>query len=229
MKTVRVWDLPTRLFHWLLVVAIVAAYITGDQGGNWLIWHGRIGIFIVGLITFRLVWGFVGSTYARFATFVRGPQTIRAYLQGRWQGLGHNPLGALSVLGLLAVVGLQVASGLFSNNDDTGYAGFLAGLISSDLSGQITGLHKKIIDGLLILIGLHLAAIIFYTRFKKEKLVKPMITGNTESAAGEPARGGGWVALIAALLIAFAAMWAASGAWLPAPPPPPPASAAPDW
>ena len=98
MKSVLVWDFPTRLFHWLLVVAIAAAYISGDTGGNWMVWHGRIGILIVGLISFRLVWGVAGSTYARFGTFVRGPATIKAYLAGKWHGLGHNPLGALSAL-----------------------------------------------------------------------------------------------------------------------------------
>ena len=84
MKSVLVWDFPTRLFHWLLVVAIAAAYISGDTGGNWMVWHGRIGILIVGLISFRLVWGVAGSTYARFGTFVRGPATIKAYLAGKW-------------------------------------------------------------------------------------------------------------------------------------------------
>ena len=78
MKQVLIWDLPTRLFHWLLAAAITAAYFTGENGGNWLVWHGRLGLFIVGLIIFRIIWGFGGSTYARFRTFVRGPSTIKA-------------------------------------------------------------------------------------------------------------------------------------------------------
>ena len=121
MTRIQIWDLPTRLFHWLLVSAIGAAWATGEAGGSWMIWHGRIGLCIIGLISFRLAWGFLGTNYARFSTFVRGPAAIRAYLRGQWQGLGHNPLGALSVLALLAVVSLQMGSGLFANNDDIGY------------------------------------------------------------------------------------------------------------
>ena len=107
MKYVRVWDLPLRLFHWLLAAAVIAAMLTGQVGGNLMVWHGRLGILIAGLLGFRLAWGIVGSTHSRFASFVRGPAAIIAYLRGHWHGLGHNPLGALSVLGLLTVLGLQ--------------------------------------------------------------------------------------------------------------------------
>ena len=228
MKQVLVWDLPTRLFHWLLALAFGAAYISGDTGGNWLEWHGRIGLFIVGLITFRLVWGFAGSTYARFATFVRGPSAIKDYLAGKWHGLGHNPLGALSVLALLALICLQVGSGLFAQNDDTGFAGPFYALVSSSFGELATKLHHKVIDALLILVALHVLAILFYGHVKKDKLLKPMLTGYKEVGAGENARGGGLAAFVVALVIAVAAAYVASGAWVTKPPPPPPA-ATPAW
>lgn len=219
MKTVLIWDLPTRLFHWLLVVAVAGAYITGDTGGNWLVWHGRLGLLIVGLITFRIVWGFVGSTYARFSTFVRGPATIKAYLSGQWHGLGHNPLGALSVLGLLALVGLQVSSGLFASNDDTGYAGPFYALISNHFGSLATSLHHQAFDILVILIGLHIAAIMYYGHVKKDKLLKPMITGHKQVGSGHSAEGGGLVPFVIALVIACSVVYAASGEWIEKPAP----------
>lgn len=228
MKKVLVWDIPTRLFHWLLVAAVAGAYFTGENGGNWLVWHERLGILIVGLIAFRLTWGFAGSTYARFATFVRGPAAIKAYLAGQWQGLGHNPLGALSVLGLLALVALQFSTGLFAQNDDTGFAGPFYALVSSNLGNIATDLHHKIFDLLAALIGLHVAAIVYYSRIRKDNLLKPMLTGHKEVSTGESARNGTPGALIAALIIAFAAGYAASGAWVEKPPAPPPA-ATPAW
>ena len=96
-QRIRLWDLPTRLFHWLLVLAVIAAVVSGQLGGNLIEVHGKIGLAIVGLIAFRLVWGFAGSTYARFAQFFPTPARIKVYLKGEWRGLGHNPLGGLSV------------------------------------------------------------------------------------------------------------------------------------
>ncbi|HPR06711.1 MAG TPA: cytochrome b/b6 domain-containing protein, partial [Denitromonas sp.] len=111
--TILIWDLPTRLFHWLLVVCVIGAIISTKIGGNAMLWHGRFGLAIVGLLGFRLAWGVVGSHTARFAQFVRGPATIAAYLRGQWQGIGHNPLGALSVLAMLLVlVGAGSKAGL---------------------------------------------------------------------------------------------------------------------
>lgn len=228
MKKVLVWDLPTRLFHWLLVAAFAGAYFSGETGGNWLVWHARLGFLIVGLVVFRLVWGFAGSTYARFATFVRGPSGIKAYLAGQWQGLGHNPLGALSVLALLGLVALQVGTGLFAFNDDTGFSGPFYDLAGKLVGDTATWLHHKIIDLLIILAGLHVAAIAYYARVKKDNLVIPMITGHKEASQGESARGGGLAALIVALLIAGGAAYAASGIWVEKPPTPP-AATTPAW
>jgi cytochrome b len=221
MKKVLVWDLPTRLFHWLLVAAFAGAYFSGETGGNWLIWHARVGFLIVGLVVFRLVWGFAGSTYARFATFVRGPDSIKAYLAGQWQGLGHNPLGALSVLALLGLVALQVGSGLFAFNDDTGFSGPFYDLVGKFAGEKATWVHHKVIDLLIIVASLHVAAIAYYVRVKKDNLVIPMITGHKEASHGESAKGGGLVAFIVALSIAATAAYGASGLWVEKPPAPP--------
>lgn len=226
-KRHRLWDLPTRLFHWLLVLAIAAAIISGQLGGNLIVWHGRIGVFIVGLIVFRLVWGVLGSTYARFAHFVPTPARIKAYLRGEWHQPGHNPLGALSVFALLGLIGFQAVSGLFAN-DDIAFRGPLYDLVGREISNRLSGLHYLVSNGLYVLIALHLAAIAFYAHVKKNNLVKPMITGWREGE-GEDARGGSLPVLIVALVLAIAAAYAASGAWLPEPPPPPPAVETPSW
>lgn len=227
-KKIRLWDLPTRLFHWLLVLGVVASIVSGQLGGNLIDWHGRIGVLIVGLIVFRVTWGVLGSTYARFAQFFPTPAKLKSYLRGEWRGAGHNPLGAFSVFGLLGLLAFQVVSGLFSNDDIT-FFGPLFDLVSKDLSNQLTGLHKLASTVLFVLIGLHLAAIAFYGHVKKDNLIKPMITGWKETDQGESAKGGGFVALVVALLIAAVAVYAASGAWLPEPPPPPPAAETPSW
>lgn len=220
----RVWDLPTRIFHWSLVVLVVAAFVSAKIGGNAMVWHGRCGLAILGLLVFRIVWGFVGSTYARFAQFVRGPAAIHAYLKSEWRGQGHNPIGALSVLALLGALALQAATGLFAN-DDIAFEGYLHALVGSELSGRITGIHHLLEKVLMLLVALHVGAIVFYARVKKHNLVKPMLTGWADGKPCESARGGGAGAFIAAVLIALAAVWAASGALLPPPPSPPPAAA----
>lgn len=228
-RSILVWDLPTRLFHWSLLVFVVAAFVTGQLGGNLIVWHGRCGLAIGGLLVFRLLWGVFGSTHARFASFVPGPQRLLAYLRGQWQGVGHNPLGALSVLGLLAVLALQTASGLFAN-DDIAFEGPLAALVSKALSDWLSGLHRQNVAVLIALVVLHVAAILFYARVKKDNLVKPMITGykDVSDPGLQPARGGGVLAFVGAVLIAVAAVWVASGGLLSPPPPPPPA-ATPAW
>ena len=221
MQRFRLWDLPTRIFHWALVLCVIASFITVNLGGNAMVWHGRIGVAVVGLLAFRLVWGFAGSTYARFSQFVRGPGAIKDYLQGRWRGEGHNPLGALSVLALLGTLTLLVATGLFAN-DDIAFEGPLYALVGKDLSDRVVGIHRLIEPLIILLVIAHLAAIVFYTRVKKHDLVKPMITG-WKAGAGDPARGGGVTAFIIALVFALVAAYGASGAWLPEPPPAMPA------
>lgn len=225
---IRLWDLPTRLFHWLLVALIAAAIISGKIGGAAIDWHGRFGLAIVGLITFRLVWGVIGSSYARFTSFFPTPSSVAAYLRGQWKGVGHNPLGAFSVFGLLALVALQVGTGLFAN-DDIAFNGPLFNLISKELSDNLTGIHKLAIDLLIALIALHLTAIAFYTKVKKEQLIKPMITGwkDIQPGHGESARGGGLIAFIIALAVALAIVYGASGVWSRTAQPPAAAAAPP--
>ena len=230
-QRIKLWDLPTRLFHWLLVIAVGAALITANIGGAAIEWHGRIGLSIVGLIAFRVVWGLIGSSHARFASFFPTPESVAAYLRGQWRGIGHNPLGALSVIGLLALVALQLCTGLFGN-DDIAFTGPLFNLVSKDLSDQLTGIHELTSNALIALIALHLAAIGFYAHVKKDNLVKPMVTGYKELApgeTGESATGGGLVAFIVALAIALGAVYAASGAWHSAPPPPAAVQTTPTW
>jgi cytochrome b len=174
--TIQVWDLPLRLFHWLLALSVVSAIVTGELGGNLIDWHGRIGVLVLGLLVFRIIWGFVGSTHARFANFFPTPAKIAAYFKGQWQGHGHNPLGALSVIALLGVLAALVGTGLFAN-DDIAFNGPLFNLVSKSLSDKLSGLHSLSFNVLTALIALHIAAIIFYVRVKKHNLVAPMLTG----------------------------------------------------
>lgn len=236
MKKVKLWDAPLRIFHWSLVVLVSAAFLTGLTGGGWMDWHGWIGGATAGLIGFRLAWGIVGSTYARFATFIKGPTTIAAYLKGEWQGLGHNPLGALSVVGMLVVVALQVISGLFAN-DDIAYQGPYNGLIGEEAEAWALYLHNRIYWLIAALVGLHLGAIVFYARVRGENLVRPMLTGVKEIPLAAPSptvmhdvAGGGWRALAVAVAVAALAAWIALGGPVEyLAPPAPPAAATPDW
>lgn len=180
MNKVRVWDLPTRLFHWLLAISVFGALITQYLGGTAMEWHFKFGYVALGLVIFRLIWGLIGPRYARFMSFVRSPRAIAAYLRGLGASpaLGHNPLGALSVLAMLGVVLVQAGTGLFSN-DEISAQGPLAKFIDEGLSGQISEFHGEVSGTLIyVLIGLHLAAIAFYRLRKKQHLVGPMISGD---------------------------------------------------
>lgn len=226
MKRILVWDLPTRLFHWLLVTCVCGSFISAKIGGNAMVWHGRFGLVVVGLLVFRLVWGFLGSTYARFFQFIRGPRAIFAYLRGEWKGEGHNPLGALSVVALLGTLLILVATGLFAN-DDIAFEGPLYALVGKAQSDRLVGIHKLLEPVIILLVAAHLAAIGFYVRVKKEVLIMPMITGRKVSD-GESAKGGGGGALVVAVILALAVAYGASGAWIPAPPLAP-AGETPNW
>ena len=215
--TIHIWDLPHRLFHWLLAVSVVAAYITAKIGGELIDWHGRLGIFILGLLVFRIIWGFIGSTHSRFSTFFPTFSRISAYLKGQWQGIGHNPLGALSVLALLAAVAVQVGTGLFAN-DDIAFEGPLFDLIDKDVSDKLTGLHSTTFYILLGFVVLHLIAIVFYRFVKKTNLVKPMLTGKKEVpralaeavAPDHSTIGFGAVRFILSLIISSTGVWGVS-------------------
>ena len=180
MKSIHVWDLPLRLFHWALVALVIAAVVSAKLGGNALDWHVRFGLATLALLIFRLLWGFIGGTHAKFSNFIRGPKTIWAYLKGLAdKPLGHNPMGALSVIAILLVLFTQAITGLFSN-DDILTEGPLYALVSKDTSDYLTHLHtlnQYVMYGLL---ALHVGAILYYRLFKKENLVRPMLTGRKQ-------------------------------------------------
>ncbi|RZL02714.1 MAG: cytochrome B [Rubrivivax sp.] len=214
---IKLWDLPVRVFHWSLVAAVTTVIVTGKIGGDMMEWHGKAGLAIVGLVAFRLSWGFLGSTHARFTSFVPSPARILNYLRGQWRGVGHNPLGALSVLALLVVLGVQAGTGLFSN-DDIAFAGPLINLVDEDVSHWLTGWHHKLVNMIFALLGLHVAAIVYYVKFKKDNLVKPMVTGwkevDPKDLATTKMRQAGPVAFVVSVLIAAAAVYGAQGAWI---------------
>ncbi len=174
---VLVWDLPVRIFHWLLVLAVAGAFITDQLGVTYFKYHVWCGYTVLVLIAFRLIWGLVGTRHARFANFIRGPKTILSYLKGEqnhWPG--HNPLGALMVLLLLGGFLVQAATGLFSN-DEIFNVGPLYGYIGNELSLRLTSLHRQLFYWLAGAIALHVLAVIGYRVFKREKLVEAMVTG----------------------------------------------------
>jgi len=204
MNKILVWDLPLRLFHWLLVLLVIVSFVSAKVGGNAMQAHMLSGYLILVLLLFRLAWGFAGGTHARFVSFVRGPGAVLRYLRALVGGessmhLGHNPAGAWSAILLLLLLLLQVTTGLFAN-DDIATEGPLAKLVSKALSDRLTGAHHLNIKFLYALVGLHLAAIAFYFFHKRENLVKPMLTGLKEVAndLGKPAQQEGkpWVAAV---------------------------------
>lgn len=210
---IQLWDLPLRIFHWSLLAAVATAIATGRLGGEWMPLHGRAGVTIVGLLVFRLSWGFLGSTHARFASFAPTPGKVMAYLRGRWHGVGHNPLGALSVLGLIALLGSQAATGLFGN-DDIAFTGPLATYVEEATSLKLTSWHHQLAPILYGLLGLHVAAIFFYVAFKREKLIRPMVTGWKKVRADvKPPRRARPIALVASVLLGVAAATGVSGIW----------------
>jgi len=178
-----VWDLPVRVAHWALVLAVAGCWATHYAGVEWFAWHRRLGYVVLVLAAFRVVWGLVGTRHARFATFVRGPGAVLAYLRERGRpAVGHNPLGALSVIALLGLLLVQASAGLFANDEIMNMGPFY-GWIAPELSNRITSLHRASSDWLLAMIGLHLAAVVFYVRFRRQPLVSAMITGRKPAAA----------------------------------------------
>jgi len=183
---VRVWDLPTRLVHWLLVVGVALSWWTGESGR--LEWHRWSGYGLLGLVAFRLYWGFFGSSTARFARFVRGPRTVLAYLRGAWPAVpGHNPLGALSVVVLLALLATQIVLGLFAVDVDGIESGPLSEFVSFDAGRAAAQWHGDLFDLLLWLIALHIGAILYYGLVKKQNLAASMLHGEREFEAQSPA------------------------------------------
>lgn len=182
-RTIRVWDLPTRFFHWALVVCVVTLIVTGTVGGAAMNWHFRAGYCTLTLLMFRVIWGLVGGHWSRFINFVYSPASVLAYLRGQPKPehlVGHNPLGAFSVFGLLSVLLLQVGTGLFSD-DEISASGPLTRFVNGDVVSQLTYYHAEIGKLIvLLLVVVHIGAIIYYSVKKNEKLVKPMLLGDKE-------------------------------------------------
>jgi cytochrome b len=180
-STLRIWDLPTRLFHLALALCVTGAIVTVKLGGLWMDWHVRLGIASFALIIFRVIWGLIGPRYARFTQFYASPREVWAYFRVPTKRAGHNPLGAWSVFGMLAIIGWQGTSGLFAN-DDILTQGPFANMVSSAWSSRLTSLHQFNEVFLYAAIGLHLAAIAFYT-YKGQRLIMPMLHGDVQSDA----------------------------------------------
>ena len=190
-RPVRVWDLPTRAFHWLLAAAVIGLVITAKVGGNAMVWHMRLGLLVLALLAFRIVWGLVGGRWSRFASFVYAPGAVLRYLRGDHRPgdhfeVGHSPLGALSVFALIAMLLVQVGTGLIAD-DEIATTGPLNRYVASATGIAATSWHKG--DGqwiLLGLVGLHVVAIIVY-RLRGKNLVTPMLTGDKPLPASVPA------------------------------------------
>lgn len=212
---IRIWDLPIRLVHWSLVLLLPLLWLTAENHRMDL--HFTLGTIMLGLLVFRLIWGLAGSSTARFSSFVRGPGAIRAYLADRKTGseaasIGHNPLGALSVIVLIAILGLQVGLGLFATNEDA-EGGPLSHLVAYETQRAAAEVHEILFNVALGLIALHIAAILYYRFIRRDKLVTPMITGKRSFPHDviAPRIAPLWQALVCALVAAALAVWVSWG------------------
>ncbi|STZ75763.1 cytochrome b/b6 domain-containing protein [Bergeriella denitrificans] len=209
----KVWDLPTRLFHWMLAAAIVFMWYSAEQGGNLLLWHLRCGVLILALLVFRICWGLWGSDTAKFANFVRGPKQIVRYLKGEItenEQPGHNPVGALMVLALLAAVAVQVTTGLFAPDENTfTNSGYLNSLVSEDTGAAMRKIHIAFFNLLAALAAVHVITILAYKFLKKHNLITPMLTGYKSLEGRLPElRFAGLGKFAAAVAVAVAVVWA---------------------
>jgi len=214
---VRVWDLPTRVFHWVLASCVIASIVTAQIGGNAMAWHFRVGYVVFTLLAFRLVWGVIGGRWSRFANFLYSPATVLRYLRGHSRpdehhDVGHSPLGAFSVFGLLGILALQVGTGLFAD-DEIANTGPLIKFVSGTTSGRLTAWHKGWGQWLIItLIVLHVAAILFYLLRRRRNLVRPMLIGDKPLPPGVPPAADHW--RVRGLALLLVALCGAGVAWL---------------
>ncbi|MFZ1326042.1 MAG: cytochrome b/b6 domain-containing protein [Candidatus Contendobacter sp.] len=183
LQTVKVWDLPTRLFHWSLVALMIAQWLTAENSST-MSYHLWGGYAILALVLFRVVWGFVGSDTVRFHDFVRGPGAAIAYIKALLRGetplyLGHNPMGGWSILAMLMLLLVQAGTGLFANDDIT-IEGPLYSWVSKSTSDWLTTIHGFNFNLLLLVIAVHIAAVLFYLLVKRENLIHPMLSGRKQ-------------------------------------------------
>ena len=219
LSKVRIWDRPTRIFHWVLVALVVVCFLSGRNGRFDI--HIPAGQALLVLVAARIAWGFVGSEPSRFRAFVRPLREIAAYVRTvgkRAPGYhtGHNPLGGLSVVAMLLVLLLQTGLGVFAVEVDGLYEGPLSFLVSYEAAREAAELHAVVVDGLLILVGLHLAALLFHRIYKRERLVKPMVTGWASHPPGErppPRLVSDWRALLVLAVAAAVILGSFELAW----------------
>lgn len=212
----RIWDLPTRLFHWLLALCTTAMIVTAQIGGNAMEWHLRLGHAVLALLLFRIIWGFSGGYWSRFTTFIPSPARLVHYLQGQGtpaDNAGHNPLGALSVIAMLLILGMQVGTGLVSD-DEIAFAGSLVRYVSGDTIAWASVWHKGWGQWLVYaILGLHIVALVFYRIVKRKPLVAAMLHGDKLNQPQDlPASRDGWAAVLPAFF--FAAACAVMAYWV---------------
>lgn len=213
MNSIRVWDLPTRIVHWLFVALLPLLWWTAESGR--MDWHRYCGYLLLGLLIFRLYWGFLGASTARFAHFVRGPRALASYLRGTWpETPGHNPLGALSVVAMLALLATQVTLGLFAVDVDGIESGPLSIFVSFDAGRWAANLHEDMFNVLLGIVALHLVALLYYRFVKQQRLVGAMLTGTRPGDFGPDAvRFAGAARFWIGVVIAVALTWLISSAF----------------
>jgi cytochrome b len=204
-QRVRVWDLPTRLFHWLIVLCVTFSIVTGQLGGSWLEWHFVSGGTVLSLLTFRVLWGFAGDRYSMFSAFPPSPARTIGYLRRHARFAGHNPLAAWSVYALLLVLALQAGTGLFAN-DSIFMEGPFAKFVSDATSDLMTRVHSVNRIAVIALVALHLAAIAFYRLAWREPLTLAMLTGDKTDTAAPAAADDKAVRLRAIILAALATL-----------------------
>ena len=206
-----VWDWPVRVFHWSMVACVVTCFVSGLMGGNAMEWHERSGYVVLGLLSFRFLWAFVGGTYARFTSYLGFPKRVREWLQGHREfNLGYTPMGTLALIALFTFLWAQTVTGLFAN-DGIMLEGPLVHLVPSRVSDMLTAWHKRglyILGGLL---ALHVSAVLYYRLIKKLDYVTPLLTGYKEAPEDTPPElegraGNSGVALVLAVVVA-GAVW----------------------
>jgi cytochrome b len=207
MEKRTVWDIPTRLFHWLLVACIFGQWLTAEILENAIQWHFYIGYFTLGLILFRVFWGIIGTHYARFSQFIKGPVAVLKYAATLPKAnspahAGHNPMGGWMVIAMMLLIAVQGISGLFIT-DDIFSNGPYYDAVSESTRDLMSFIHHKGFNIILAAVVLHIVAIAFYTRFKKQHLVPAMIHGKKETAEAGISSSRLLLAIIVALVTAL--------------------------
>ncbi|NMH58835.1 cytochrome b/b6 domain-containing protein [Alteromonas ponticola] len=215
MKIKLIWDWPTRAFHWLLVASLSGQYITAEVMDNAMQWHFYLGYFTIGLLIFRLIWGFTGPLYARFAQFLVGPGKIKAYVAGRKAArranAGHNAVGGWSVIIMLTLLIAQAVSGLFMS-DEIFWDGPFYHLVDASVQSYASWVHHTFFDVILAVVALHITAVLFYVLIKKQPLINAMIHGKKATDAPPIDSSHSGRALFICAVIAVVIYWIISNA-----------------